>query len=241
MPPQRRHTSKGIIEDDRTPTLVFLNVCTANREAWLADPHLHATLVKVWKSATHWEVGPYVLMPDHLHLFAWPGFGSATFDPLGSVLEIDVYKNASQPQSTLAIRLLPSSHTFLGRSGTETAVHEDESGACWVSCQPGGLAVSGGNFPALRVVVNGPVRWHASHGSAAYSVSEQFTVGLTGSVASTFSRSGASPYLCIIAEDPAINLDSSGASPHQRRGSPTQNFLERRLKLADGWRSLFLI
>ena len=80
MPLQRKHTAKGIVEDDGTPTLVFLNVCTANRKRWLADPHIHATLIKVWRSSTHWEVGPYVLMPDHLHLFAWPGFGSATFD-----------------------------------------------------------------------------------------------------------------------------------------------------------------
>jgi putative transposase len=77
---QRKHTCKGIIEDDRAPTLIFLNVCTAGRKPWLADPQVQATLVKIWRSATHWEVGPYVLMPDHLHLFAWPGFGSATFD-----------------------------------------------------------------------------------------------------------------------------------------------------------------
>jgi putative transposase len=80
MLPKRKHTAKGVIEDDRTPTVIFLNVCTANRKPWLADAHVHETLVQVWHSATHWEVGPYILMPDHLHLFAWPGYGSATFD-----------------------------------------------------------------------------------------------------------------------------------------------------------------
>jgi putative transposase len=80
MLPQRRHPAKGVLENDRTPTLIFLNVCTANSEPWLADPHVHETLVEVWRFATHWEVGPYILMPDHLHLFARPGFGSATFD-----------------------------------------------------------------------------------------------------------------------------------------------------------------
>src|SRR5258707_11672852 len=75
----RQHV-KGVIEDDRTPTLIFLNVCTANRKPWLADPHVHETLAEVWRSATHWKVGPYILMPDHLHLFARPGYGSATFD-----------------------------------------------------------------------------------------------------------------------------------------------------------------
>ena len=37
-------------------------------------------LIHIWRSATHWRVGPYILMPDHLHLFAMPGGGSATFD-----------------------------------------------------------------------------------------------------------------------------------------------------------------
>lgn len=78
--PQRRHPAKGIVEDDRTPTLIFLTVCTAQRRSWLADPHVHETLIHVWRAATHWEVGPYILMPDHLHLFARPGGGSATFD-----------------------------------------------------------------------------------------------------------------------------------------------------------------
>jgi hypothetical protein len=78
--PQRRHPAKGIIEDDRTPTLIFLTVCTAHRRPWLADPHVHKALVQIWRSATHWQVGPYILMPDHIHLFARPGGSSATFD-----------------------------------------------------------------------------------------------------------------------------------------------------------------
>jgi putative transposase len=78
--PQRKHPAKGIIEDDRTPTLIFLTACAARRRPWLADPQVHAALVQIWRSATHWEVGPYILMPDHLHLFAWPGYGSAPFD-----------------------------------------------------------------------------------------------------------------------------------------------------------------
>jgi hypothetical protein len=32
------------------------------------------------RSATYWKVGPYILMPDHLHLFAWPGILHADFD-----------------------------------------------------------------------------------------------------------------------------------------------------------------
>ena len=46
---------------------------------------------------------------------------------LGSVLEIEVYKSGSQPESPLAIGLFPSSHSFLGRSRGEAAVYDDES------------------------------------------------------------------------------------------------------------------
>jgi putative transposase len=80
MLPKRGHPPKGVVEDDRVPTLIFLTVCTACRRPWLADSNVHAALTQIWRYATHWEVGPYVLMPDHLHLFAWPGGGSATFD-----------------------------------------------------------------------------------------------------------------------------------------------------------------
>jgi hypothetical protein len=51
------------------PTIVFLNVCTEGRSRWLADHTIHETLTSIWRSATYWKVGPYILMPDHLHLF----------------------------------------------------------------------------------------------------------------------------------------------------------------------------
>lgn len=60
---------------EKTP-IVFLTVCTHRREARLASPIVHDILSEVWgKSASlnGWFVGHYVLMPDHLHLFAAPG------------------------------------------------------------------------------------------------------------------------------------------------------------------------
>jgi len=39
----------------------------------LAADEPHAVLRAVWTDATAWMVGRYVLMPDHLHLFASPG------------------------------------------------------------------------------------------------------------------------------------------------------------------------
>ena len=38
----------------------------------LANAAVHQGLVDVWRKATAWLVGRYLLMPDHLHLFCAP-------------------------------------------------------------------------------------------------------------------------------------------------------------------------
>jgi putative transposase len=52
------------------PTIVFITVCTKDRQKWLACDEAHQFLTAVWRKADAWLVGDYVLMPDHLHLFA---------------------------------------------------------------------------------------------------------------------------------------------------------------------------
>jgi putative transposase len=32
-----------------------------------------AVILDAWKAATHWQVGRYVILPDHIHLFCAPG------------------------------------------------------------------------------------------------------------------------------------------------------------------------
>jgi putative transposase len=78
--PERKHPAKGVFDDDRLPTVILLTLCTTHRRSWLGNQSVHDTLINVWLSATHWEVGPYVLMPDHLHLFAWPRALGTDFD-----------------------------------------------------------------------------------------------------------------------------------------------------------------
>jgi putative transposase len=55
------------------PTIVFLTVCTQDRDPWLACDENPRLLHSIWEHAQAWVVGRYVLMPDHLHLFASPG------------------------------------------------------------------------------------------------------------------------------------------------------------------------
>jgi len=71
--PQRSRSSKGVIEVASRPTLVFVTVATASRVPWLANDEVHSTLRDIWREADRWETGYYVVMPDHVHLFAWPG------------------------------------------------------------------------------------------------------------------------------------------------------------------------
>jgi len=55
--------------------LVFLTACSHHRSTVLANSNAYETLVSIWaRSANHqgWAVGRFVLMPDHVHLFARP-------------------------------------------------------------------------------------------------------------------------------------------------------------------------
>jgi putative transposase len=53
--------------------IIFLTVVTHERRPLLATACVHEVLREIWlRSPTHdgWSVGYYVLMPDHVHLFA---------------------------------------------------------------------------------------------------------------------------------------------------------------------------
>lgn len=60
------------VESGNRAIIVFLTVCTKNRQKALATPTFHLALRAAWQSADHWLVGRYVIMPDHLHLFCAP-------------------------------------------------------------------------------------------------------------------------------------------------------------------------
>jgi putative transposase len=78
--PNRSRPAHGVAFRLGQPTIVYLTVCTRNRSPWLATPEVHALLVKMWMGATAWLVGRYVIMPDHIHLFAAPGRPELPFD-----------------------------------------------------------------------------------------------------------------------------------------------------------------
>ena len=76
----RHKPAHCLIIDSRHSTIVFLTVCTHKRISWLATEKNHLLLREVWQKSKAWIVGRYVLMPDHLHLFAAPGPRDLPFD-----------------------------------------------------------------------------------------------------------------------------------------------------------------
>ena len=76
----RKHPVHGVLIVPNRPTIVFLTVCTKDRQLWLATPEVHDLLCSVWTDAAAWLVGKYIIMPDHIHLFAAPGQIEIPFD-----------------------------------------------------------------------------------------------------------------------------------------------------------------
>jgi len=68
----RKRPASGVLLVGGQPTVVFDTVCTRSRKAWLKTDDMHQALIDVWRNeATAWLVGRYVVMPDHIHYFAW--------------------------------------------------------------------------------------------------------------------------------------------------------------------------
>jgi putative transposase len=70
----------GVYISPTNPTIVFVTVCCHQRRPWLATDKHHRLLHDIWQDSSHWVVGRYVLMPDHLHLFAAPQQEAVAFD-----------------------------------------------------------------------------------------------------------------------------------------------------------------
>ena len=68
----RGKPAQGVHIFSGQPTIVFVTVCTKDRSRWLACDEAQRLLLDAWRQAEDWLVGSFVLMPDHLHLFAAP-------------------------------------------------------------------------------------------------------------------------------------------------------------------------
>jgi putative transposase len=70
--PGRRKPATGVLISQSEPTIVFVTICTHQRQPWFIQPNVHQTLIDTWSRADAWLIGYYLLMPDHIHLFCAP-------------------------------------------------------------------------------------------------------------------------------------------------------------------------
>ncbi len=63
-PPIRRHNA---------PIILLVTTCVLNKAVRLDNEERVASIIEACRRATHWRVGEYVVMPDHVHFFCVPG------------------------------------------------------------------------------------------------------------------------------------------------------------------------
>jgi len=72
FPTRKRPTHSLPLDYDNRSTVIFLTVCTKERQRVLDNETVHQQLQSAWRAADRWLVGRYMVMPDHVHLFCAP-------------------------------------------------------------------------------------------------------------------------------------------------------------------------
>jgi putative transposase len=75
-----------------------VTACTKNREPWLATPECHDSLLRAWQDAAGWQVARYVILPNHVHLFAAPLEGAFELDRWMKYWKALFTRSRDQPQ-----------------------------------------------------------------------------------------------------------------------------------------------
>ena len=102
------------------PTVVFDTICTKHRQAWLVNVNVHRTLNNVWRASDHWLVGRYVIMPDHIQLFAWATESSGEYENWVNI------GNLVSPESTAGP--IANGNLTIGMSASEAKKHKKRNG-----------------------------------------------------------------------------------------------------------------
>jgi len=93
----RKQPAHGVVATRGGPTIIYVTVCTRSRIRWLIDNKVHRRLRSAWEQADTWSVGRYILMPDHLHLFATPRDESVSLERWVKFWKACFAKGAGQP------------------------------------------------------------------------------------------------------------------------------------------------
>lgn len=74
LSPRHKHLRRLAVVFGRQPVF-FVTTCTHERRRLLALEASAQVLLAEWRGAQErhgWSIGPYVIMPDHVHFFASP-------------------------------------------------------------------------------------------------------------------------------------------------------------------------
>ncbi len=55
------------------PIVLHVTVSLLDRSMRLDNAPSQSAITNAWRTATHWRVGNYTIMPDHIHFFCAPG------------------------------------------------------------------------------------------------------------------------------------------------------------------------
>jgi len=128
--PVRRHPVHGIKYVEGQSTIIFETICVKQRLQVLANDRFHAAFRSMATESTDWLIGRYVIMPDHIHLFA-ADVGNAT-----------PYENwIKYLKSQLTRKVRP---TTRGRGSRQAAARSSNSNS------PDPIASDASRFPSFR-------------------------------------------------------------------------------------------
>jgi REP element-mobilizing transposase RayT len=96
----------------------FVTCCTHQRRPILANPEADAAIRAAWERLPQWQVGRYVIMPDHVHFFV---------SPLDREGDLSRYIQAFRSFVTKALRLCGYPYPLWQRQFFDHLLRSDES------------------------------------------------------------------------------------------------------------------
>jgi len=93
------------VPSSRDNPIVFFTTCTYQRRKILASPHCQKMLREIWQRSADqngWRAGNYIIMPDHVHLFARPEIGAQRMADW-----VQMRKSASSRRIAAALSIKP--------------------------------------------------------------------------------------------------------------------------------------